>query len=113
MERTFVPKNRIKINIALAYLLSGTQGVEPRQLKDQIGVYHVLCYAAGYTVTFPYRGVLYLLVNMMLLAKRIFISLQLYYSIALVLFQMCIPVTLIGDDKFSLIPFPELLSLYP
>lgn len=31
MERTFVPKNRIKINIALAYLLSGTQGVEPRQ----------------------------------------------------------------------------------
>lgn len=42
MERTFVPKNRIKINIALAYLLSGTQGVEPRQLKDQIGVYHVL-----------------------------------------------------------------------
>lgn len=41
MERTFVPKNRIKINIALAYLLLGTQGVEPRQLKDQIGVYHV------------------------------------------------------------------------
>lgn len=42
MERTFVPKNRIKINIALAYLsLSGTQGVEPCQLKDQIGVYHV------------------------------------------------------------------------
>lgn len=42
MKRTFVPKNRIKINIALAYLLLlGTQGVEPRQLKDQIGVYHV------------------------------------------------------------------------
>lgn len=40
MERAFVPKNRTKINIALAYLLSGTQGVEPRQLKDQIGVYH-------------------------------------------------------------------------
>lgn len=36
MERTFVPKNRIKINIALAYLLSGTQGVEPcqRELLD-------------------------------------------------------------------------------
>ena len=54
MERTFVPKNRIKINIALAYLLLGTQGVEPCQLKDQIGVYHVFYYAAGYTVTFPY-----------------------------------------------------------
>lgn len=59
MERTFVPKNRIKINIALAYLLLGTQGVEPCQLKDQIGVYHVFYYAAGYTVTFPYRGALY------------------------------------------------------
>lgn len=48
-----------QINKTLVCLRLGTQGVEPCQLKDQIGVYHVLYYAAGYTVTFPYRGALY------------------------------------------------------
>lgn len=91
MERTFVPKNRIKINIALAYLLLGTQGVEPCQLKDQIGVYHVFILCRWLYRNIPMSRSTILLSNMTLFAKRTFISLHLHYNIALFKIQMRFP----------------------
>lgn len=79
-----------QINKTLVCLRLGTQGVEPCQLKDQIGVYHVLILCRWLYRNIPILRSTILLSNMTLFAKS-FISLHLHYSIALVLFQMRFP----------------------